>query len=62
MKRLVHLLLLATFAGSVDLKLWKTDETFGFFILNRKGGGVRIEFKIKLTALNVSAKKVKLPC
>lgn len=35
-KRLVHSLLLATFAGPVDLKLGKTDETFGLFILNRK--------------------------
>lgn len=33
---LVHLLLLATLAGSVDLKLRKTDETFCLFVLRRK--------------------------
>lgn len=36
MKWFVHLLLLATLAGSVDLKLWKTDEAFRLFILKRK--------------------------
>lgn len=36
MKRFVHLLLLATLAGSVDLELGKTDETFRLFILKRK--------------------------
>lgn len=36
MKWFVHLLLLATLAGSVDLKLWKTDETFRLLILKRK--------------------------
>lgn len=30
----MHSLLLATFTGPVDLKLWKTDETLGFLILN----------------------------
>lgn len=33
---IVHLLLLATFAGPVDLKLWKTDKTLRLLILNRK--------------------------
>lgn len=29
----LYLLFLATFAGSVNLKLWKTDKTFSLFIL-----------------------------
>lgn len=32
----VHLLLLAAFAGPVDLKLWKTDESLRLLILKRK--------------------------
>ena len=30
----MHLLLLATFTGSVDLELWKTHKTLGLLVLN----------------------------
>lgn len=35
-----HLLLLATFAGPVNFKLWKTDKTFRLLILNRMTNSV----------------------
>lgn len=38
----MHLLLFATLAGSVDLELWKTDETFRLFILKEESNiGIR---------------------
>lgn len=33
---IMHSLLLATFTGPVDLKLWKADEALGLFVLNRR--------------------------
>lgn len=43
MKKFVHLLLLATLAGSVDFKLWKTDKTFRLFILKKTEGIKELE-------------------